>query len=103
MGASGYIDPNDWILGSFKTNGSTNAAGYSSPTMDELIADSLATEDQAERAAIYQQIQELIVTENPWISLYTSFVYEGLRSNVKGYTHRLSATLYSLRNTWLES
>jgi peptide/nickel transport system substrate-binding protein len=103
MGASGYIDPNDWILGSFKTDGSTNAAGYSSPTMDELIADSLATEDQAERAAIYQQIQELIVTENPWISLYTSFVYEGLRSNVKGYTHRLSATLYSLRNTWLES
>jgi peptide/nickel transport system substrate-binding protein len=103
MGASGYIDPNDWILGSFKTGGSTNAAGYSSPDMDQLIAESLATEDQDERAAVYQEIQQLIIDEAPWISLYTSFVYEGLRSNVRGYTHRLSATLYSLRNTWLES
>lgn len=103
MGASGYIDPNDWILGAFKTDGSTNAAGYSSPVMDELITESLAIEDQTERAAVYQQIQQLIVDDAPWINLYTSFVYEGLRSNVRGYTHRLSATLYSLRNTWLES
>jgi peptide/nickel transport system substrate-binding protein len=103
MGASGYIDPNDWIQGSFTTGGSTNAAGYSSPEMDRLIADSLATEDQAERAAIYQEIQQRIIDEAPWISLYTSYVYEGMRSNVKGYTHRLSATLHSLRNTWLES
>jgi len=103
MGASGYIDPNDWILGSFKTGGSTNAAGYSSPDMDQLIEESLATEDQEERAAIYQDIQQLIIDDAPWVSLYTSYVYEGLRSNVRGYTHRLSATLYSLRHTWLES
>ncbi|MEJ7839835.1 MAG: ABC transporter substrate-binding protein, partial [Thermomicrobiales bacterium] len=103
MGAAGYIDPNDWILGAFQTDGSTNAAGYSSPEMDSLIAESLAIEDQAGRAAIYQQIQQLIIDDAPWINLYSSFVYEGLRSNVRGYTHRLSANLSSLRDTWLES
>jgi peptide/nickel transport system substrate-binding protein len=103
MGASGYIDPNDWIQGSFTTSGSTNAAGYSSPEMDQLIAESLATADQAERSAIYQEIQQRIIDEAPWISLYTSYVYEGHRSNVRGFTHRLSATLHSLRNTWLET
>jgi peptide/nickel transport system substrate-binding protein len=102
MGASGYIDPNDWLQGSFVTDGSTNAAGYASPEMDALILDGLAVEDQAERAAIYQQIQERIIADAPWISLYTSFVYEGLRSTVQGYTHRLTANLSSLRHTWIE-
>lgn len=103
MGASGYIDPNDWLQGSFATGGSTNAAGYSDPEMDQLITEALATPDRAARAAVYQQIQQKIIDEAIWVSLYTSYVYEAHRSNVQGYTHRLSATLSSLRKTWIES
>ncbi len=102
MGASGYMDPNEYLEQSFKTNGVNNAAGYSNPDLDALIDQGLRTTDREARVGIYQAAQQIIIDEAPWISLYTSDTYEGLRSNVKGYTHMLSGGLTSLRETWLD-
>jgi ABC-type transport system substrate-binding protein len=62
----------------------------------------LATQDQEERAAIYQQAQQIVIDDAPVIPLYTSSTYEALRTDVKGFEHSLTGRLSGLRSTWLE-
>lgn len=102
MGASGYIDPNDFIQQNFISDSINNTSGYANPEMDALIAEGLETQDQDARAEIYQRIQQLIIDDAPWVNLYTSSTYEGANSSVRGFTHYQSGSLYSLRETWLE-
>lgn len=102
MGAGGYIDPDDFMRQTLGTDGSTNAAGYSNPELDELMAEGLREDDLEARKAIYQRCQEIIIEDAPWIMLYTSNTFEGMRSNVKGFVHSLSGSFHSLRETWIE-
>lgn len=103
MGAAGYVDPNDWPEQSLKTGSVNNAAGYSNPEFDQLIEEGLATTDQAQRAPIYQQLQEVLIADSPWINLYTSESFVGLRASVQGFTRYVSGSFISLRETWLAS
>ena len=102
MGASGYMDPNEWLEQSLTTDGPNNAAAYSNPALDELVAAGLVEQDQAARAEIYQQAQQLVIDDAPWISLYTSNTYEGLRDQVQGFQHMLSGGLRSIAVVWLD-
>ena len=102
MGASGYIDPNDFMQQSLGTDGPANAAGYSNEELDELMKEGLLEQDREKRKEIYQRAQEIIIEDAPWIMLYTSNTFEGMRANVKGFTHSLSGSFYSLRETWIE-
>jgi peptide/nickel transport system substrate-binding protein len=102
MGAGGYIDPHDFLGQSLGTGGVTNAAGYSSEEMDELLRQGIIEQEQDARKAIYQQIQELIIEDVPWIMLYTSNTFEGMKDSVMGYTHSLSGSFSGLRDTWIE-
>jgi peptide/nickel transport system substrate-binding protein len=102
MGASGYMDPNEWLEQSLATGGPNNAAGYSNPALDELIAAGLVEQDRAARADIYQQAQQIVIDDAPWISLYISSTYEGLQERVKGFQHLLSGGLKSITGVWLE-
>lgn len=102
MGAGGYIDPHDFIGQSLGTDGVANAAGYSSEEMDELLQQGIVEQDQDARRAIYQQIQELLIEDVPWIMLYTSNTFEGMKSSVQGFTHSLSGSFAALRETWIE-
>ena len=85
MGASGYMDPNEWLEQSLATDGPNNAAGFSNPELDALIAEGLREQDREARAEIYQQAQQIVIDEAPWISLYTSDTYEGLQPRVQGF------------------
>jgi peptide/nickel transport system substrate-binding protein len=102
MGAAGYMDPNEWLEQSLKTDGPNNAAGFSDPELDALIVEGLIEQDQAARAEIYQQAQQIVIDQAPWISLYTSNTYEGLQLRVQGYEHYLTGGLQSVKRVWLE-
>jgi peptide/nickel transport system substrate-binding protein len=102
MGAGGYIDPNDFMQQSLGTDGPSNAAGFSSEELDQLMAEGLLEQDREKRKAIYQRCQEVIIDEAPWIMLYTSNTFEGMRANVRGFTHSLSGSFHALRDTWIE-
>ncbi|MGI8691787.1 MAG: ABC transporter substrate-binding protein, partial [Geodermatophilaceae bacterium] len=102
MGASGYMDPNEWLEQSLKTDGPNNAAGFSDPELDALIEDGLAEQDQEARAAIYQQAQQIVIDQTPWVNLYTSNTYEGLQNRVQGFQHLLSGGLRSINGVWLD-
>lgn len=102
MGAAGYVDPNDFLQQNFASDEVNNTSGYANPEIDALLAAGLATTDRDERAAIYQEIQQILIEDAPWINLYTSATYEGLSDRVHGFTHYLSGSFYGLRETWLE-
>lgn len=102
MGAGGYRDPNDFLAQSFSTGGTTNAAGYSNPKMDELLLAAIAESDTEKRRELYLQIQELQIEELPWLMLYTSANYTAMGVKVQGYEHFLSGSFDSLREVWLK-
>ena len=101
-GTSGYIDPNDVIQGNFGTGESNNGTQYSNPEVDTLIADGMAAIDQTERAAIYNQIQAILLQDVPWVNLFVANQYEALKTYVKGYVHFPTGTNRSFREVWLD-
>ena len=101
-GTSAYVDPNDIYLGNFGTNQPSNAVRYSNPKADELIAAGVATTDQTKRKQVYQQLQQLLLDEAPWINLYIAQQFEAMKTYVKGYTHIPTGTNYTLKDVWLE-
>src|SRR5713226_538923 len=101
-GTSAYVDPNDIYLANFGTNQPSNAVRYSNPKADELIAAGVATTDQAKRKQVYQQLQQLLLDDAPWINLYIAQQFEAMKTYVKGYTHIPTGTNYTLKDVWLD-
>lgn len=102
MGAGGYRDPDAFLGTSLETDGVTNASGWSSQEMDDLLKAAVEEPDQEKRKELYIQIQDLIVEEAMWICLYTSEAYTGISTRVKGYETYLSQSMWSIVETWLE-
>jgi peptide/nickel transport system substrate-binding protein len=101
-GTSAYVDPNDIYLRNFGTNQPSNAVRYSNPKADDLIAQGVATTDQAKRKQIYQQLQQLLLDDVPWVNLYIANQFEAMKTYVKGYTHIPTGTNYTLKDVWLD-
>lgn len=101
-GTSAYVDPNDVIQSNFGTGESNNGMGYSNPDVDKLIADGIATTDQAARAEIYGEIQRILLEDLPWINLFIAEQYEAMKTYVKGYVHIPTGSNRSIRSVWLE-
>ncbi len=102
MGAAGYMDPNEWPEQSLATDGPNNAAGFSDPEFDALVAEGLLEQDFDARREIYLQLQQIVIDQAPWISLYTSSTYEGLQRRVQGFEHYISGGMRSVRSVWLD-
>ncbi len=96
-GTSAYVDPNDVVQANFGTGEANNGIGYSNPEMDELIQQGMAATDQAERAAIYKRIQEIMLRRRHLDQpLHRQPVrgHEGLR---RGYEHIPTGSNISLK------
>jgi peptide/nickel transport system substrate-binding protein len=100
-GTSAYVDPNDVYLRNFGSGQKSNASGYSNPQADKLIADGVATTDREQRKKIYQQLQQLLLDDAPWVNLYIANQFEAMKSYVRGYTHIPTGSNIALRETWL--
>lgn len=101
MGASGYSDPSEYLKSILGTGEFTNAGKYSNPELDALIQAGLEEQDQAARAEIYQEAQQIVIEDVPIISLYTSNTYEGLSNAVQGFEHSLTGRIPGIRSAWL--
>lgn len=101
-GTSAYVDPNDIYLRNFGTGQASNAVRYSNPTADDLIAQGVATTDQAKRKEIYQKLQQLLLDDVPWVNLYIANQFEAMKTYVKGYTHIPTGTNYTFKDVWLD-
>lgn len=101
-GTSAYVDPNDVIQSNFQSDSSQNAANYSNPQVDELITAGMTETDQASRAAIYQEIQEILLEELPWINLFIASQYEAMKTFVMDYEHFPTGSNVALKWVWLD-
>lgn len=75
------IKPDPDLYDYFHTRGPLNQIFYSNPTVDELLERGRAVADQAERAAIYAELQKILAEEQPSIILY--YPTEVRASNVR--------------------
>ena len=94
---AGNVDPNTMYARYFTSTGSfQKVAGYSSPTLDKLFAQGIATTNVASRKAIYTQISNQLVDNAAWVWLFTPKDYIALNTSVKGFQPALDANLNAL-------
>ncbi len=94
---AGNIDPNTMYARYFTTGGTYNkVAGYSSPALNTLFAQGIATTDVAKRQAIYQQVSDQLVDNAVWVWLYTPESYIAVNTSVSGFEARTDADLSML-------
>jgi peptide/nickel transport system substrate-binding protein len=72
------------------------------PALDELLDEAVATSDDAERADLYEQAQQIIVDGYYSLPVYDQQTRVGLRSDVEGVRFLPSLTLPSFYDAWLD-
>jgi peptide/nickel transport system substrate-binding protein len=70
LGWSGRIDPDGNITRFLASGKAANYSGFSSPTLDSLLASAAQTTDVGRRARIYGQAVELLQKETPVVYTY---------------------------------
>lgn len=101
-GTSGYVDPHPLILANFGTEGTSNSMAYSNPEVDALIEQGMVETDLAKRTEIYQQIQEHLIADLPWVFLFVANQFEVMKSDVKDYVHIATGSGVSYKQVWLD-
>ncbi|HEX4472700.1 MAG TPA: ABC transporter substrate-binding protein [Nocardioides sp.] len=84
LGWSGRVDPDANITNFVGTQGSQNVAGYSSPKVDQLLAQARETQDVAQRARLYGQVQTQTEVDDPIIYIYRQRNLTGVSKDVSG-------------------
>ena len=79
-----YLDPDDYLTPflASSANGWTGT-GYSNPTVDQLLKQAQTLTDQNERAQIYEQVQQILAEDVPYIPLIQGKLYVVTSDNVE--------------------
>jgi peptide/nickel transport system substrate-binding protein len=93
----GSADPNTMYARYFTSNGSYNkVAGYSSPELDKLFADGIATTDKVKRQGIYKELSAQLVDNAAWVWLFTPKEFIAVSTKVTGFEARSDADVSTL-------
>jgi peptide/nickel transport system substrate-binding protein/oligopeptide transport system substrate-binding protein len=88
-----YPDPDNFLYVLFHT-GQAGAPGnhtwYSNPDVDKLVEKARALADMRERAPLYQQAEDIILDECPWIVTYHVVNQVLLRKEVRGIRENIT-------------
>lgn len=85
IGWTGGNDPDNDMYLLFKSDGGFNYTKYNNPQVDTLLDEGRTTTDQTKRIAIYQQAQQLIVNDSPFIFINHGVVSQETTNTVKNY------------------
>lgn len=81
-----YPDPQDFLDLLFHSQSVNNEVRYSNPDVDRLLEAARTENNEATRFGLYQQAEEIIVNEAPWIPLWHSGEgYVLIKPEVKDY------------------
>ncbi len=80
-----YPDPQNFLDILFHSNSRQNHTGYSNPDLDALLDEAGVEQDPEKRLALYQEAEQIIIQDAPWIPLYFSTDYNLVKPHVKGY------------------
>ncbi len=97
---SDYNEPSTF-LNMLLSNSSTNTAFYRSPAFDALIARSLNTRDDAQRAALYQQAEAQLDKDSALVPVYYRVSVRLVKPWVGGYTGKDPQDLQQIKYYYL--
>ena len=84
-----------------KSTGGSNAGGYANADLDQLLADGRTTFDQAGRAAIYDEVQQIIAAEAAMIPVFHVSQTNVSRPGLTGYAVHPTETYWITHETAL--
>lgn len=82
---TGRPDPGQTYARLFSPEGFENPGGLEIPGIVEAMAAATAVDDQAERAAQYAEVNDLVNEAAPWVPLYFNANLTGYGDDVRGY------------------
>jgi oligopeptide transport system substrate-binding protein len=65
-----YPDPQNFLEIKLHSDSSNNETVYSNPEVDALLDEARSETDEDERLRLYQEAEQIIVDDSPWIPLY---------------------------------
>ena len=98
------VDPDQstWFA-SASYAGGLNRGKYSNPQVDKLLADALATTDQAKRKQIYTQIENIVMDDLPYVVTdFPKGIY-GVNKRVHNYFPNAINTTFDAHQWWVSS
>jgi len=96
-----YPDPEDFLDLLFHSESGLNRMRYAHVQVDELLEEARVETDATRRARLYQQAEELIVSDAPWVPLWHNVDYMLTKPYVKGVTYA-AAVFPWLSSVYLE-
>lgn len=99
-GSVADADPDDGHWNFFTLEGPWNTFGYKSDGVNELLVKTRTTQDQEERAALFQEAQRLLQQDIPHAFLYHTIDVTGFYNDVMGYMP--IPELRYLETVWLD-
>ncbi len=70
----------------FNTKSKQNYIGYGNPELDALLDEAALEQDPEKRVELYQEAEQIIIDDAPWVPLYYSSEYWLVKPHVKGFT-----------------
>lgn len=102
LGWSGRPDPDGNMYSWFHTGGGNNSMQYSNPKVDALLAAARTTTDQQTRATDYQQAQQQILQDAPYVFINHGVSIQASTAKVKNFTP-LPTTIMDFSSAYLTS
>lgn len=96
-----YPDPETFLRSLFHSESPDNYSDYHNPEYDALLDQAALTLDETERAALYDQAQQVLADDNVLIPLYHETRYTLAKPTVHGLTLTPLGILY-LDSVWME-
>ena len=80
-----YPDPEDIMDILFNSKSHQNSTGYTNPEVDQLLVQARTEQDSAKRMTIYQQAEQLVLADVPWVPLYYGRDHVVVKPYVKNF------------------
>jgi len=98
---NGLVDPDQFYFLQHHTGEVFNFTGYSNPAFDALVEEGREVADFQERFEIYQEANQILVDDAPYIYMYNKQDFRAHRADVQGYVLRPDQN-NKLWTVWLE-
>ncbi len=80
-----YVDASNFLKINFDSQSNNNYSQYANPEVDSLLAEADTEQDTARRLSLYQQAEQIIVNDAPWVPLFHDKSNVLIKPYVKDY------------------
>jgi len=98
---NGLKDADQYYYLQHRTGLVFNFTGFSNPEFDALVDEGRSTEDFEERYGIYEEANQILTDEAPYVFMYNKLEIRAFADNVQGFVVR-SDQANNFWNVWLE-